>query len=61
MNSNYTIFRRPILSDSLTTQASFNATLDNDASSTPLTPLTEITTRAGAKAKDKTFPQVTIN
>ena len=38
-----------------------NATPDDDAISTHLTPLTEIATRAAAKATDKTFPQVTIN
>ena len=53
--------QRPLLSDSLVTQTSLNATPDDDASSTPLTPLTEIATRAAAKAKDKTFPQVTLN
>ena len=53
--------QRPLFSDSLTTQTSLNNTPDDDAISTPLTPLTEIATRAAAKAKDKTFPQVTIN
>jgi len=53
--------QRPLLSDSISTQTSVNATPDDDASSTPHTHLTEIANRAAAKAKDETFPQVTIN
>ena len=53
--------QRPCLSDSLITQTYLNATPDDDANSNPLTLLTKIATRAAAKGKDKTFPQVILN
>ena len=53
--------QRALFSDSLTTQTSLSASPDDEASYTPHTPLTEIGNRAAAKAKNQTFPQVTLN